>query len=97
MRRLLGGLAVVATLVLTAGSGGSASTPGGAGGTSATPANATRTNAVDLPPSYVIFARVTNGMDTVDTLAATPVGMGGDGGMSQPLTPVKIKKVTIRP
>ena len=51
----------------------------------------------DLPPSYVIFARVTGGMDVVDALAATPTTMGGDGGMSQPLTPPKIKKVTIRP
>jgi len=51
----------------------------------------------DLPPSYVIFARVTNGMDVVDALAATPTTMGDDGGMSKPMTPVKIKKVTIRP
>jgi cyclophilin family peptidyl-prolyl cis-trans isomerase len=51
----------------------------------------------DLPPSYVIFARVINGMDVVDALAATPTAMGDDGGMSRPMTPVKIKKVTIRP
>jgi cyclophilin family peptidyl-prolyl cis-trans isomerase len=50
-----------------------------------------------LPPSYVIFARVTNGMDTVDALAATETTMGSDGGMSRPLTPPIIKKVTIRP
>jgi cyclophilin family peptidyl-prolyl cis-trans isomerase len=51
----------------------------------------------DLPPSYVIFARVTNGMDVVDALAATPTTMGNDGGMSRPLTPPAIRKVTIRP
>jgi cyclophilin family peptidyl-prolyl cis-trans isomerase len=50
-----------------------------------------------LDPNYVIFARVTNGMDVVDALANTPTTMGGDGGMSQPLTPPIIKKVTIRP
>jgi cyclophilin family peptidyl-prolyl cis-trans isomerase len=50
-----------------------------------------------LPPNYVIFARVTAGMDAVDALANTPTTMGGDGAMSQPLTPATIKKVTIRP
>jgi cyclophilin family peptidyl-prolyl cis-trans isomerase len=50
-----------------------------------------------LQPSYVIFARVTSGLDVVDALAEVPVTMGGDGGMSQPLTPPVISKVTIRP
>ncbi len=50
-----------------------------------------------LPPSYVVFAYVTSGMDVVDALAATPVTMGGDGGMSQPLKPPVINKVTIKP
>jgi cyclophilin family peptidyl-prolyl cis-trans isomerase len=50
-----------------------------------------------LPPSYVIFAKVTGGFDVVDALANVPTTMGGDGGMSQPLTPPVIKKVTIRP
>ena len=50
-----------------------------------------------LPPHYVIFARVTSGMDVVDALANTPTTMGADGGMSRPLTPPVIKKVTIRP
>ncbi len=50
-----------------------------------------------LPPSYVIFARVTAGMDVVDALANTPTTMGADGGMSRPLAPPVIKKVTIRP
>jgi cyclophilin family peptidyl-prolyl cis-trans isomerase len=50
-----------------------------------------------LPPRYVIFARVTSGMDVVDALAATPTTMGMDGAMSRPLTPPKITKVTVRP
>lgn len=50
-----------------------------------------------LPPNYVIVARVTGGMDAVDALANTPTTMGADGGMSQPLTPPVIKKVTVRP
>jgi cyclophilin family peptidyl-prolyl cis-trans isomerase len=50
-----------------------------------------------LPPRYVIFARVTAGMAVVDALANTPTTMGGDGGMSRPLVPPIIKKVTIRP
>jgi cyclophilin family peptidyl-prolyl cis-trans isomerase len=50
-----------------------------------------------LAPNYVIFARVTAGMDVVDALAGTPTTMGADGGMSRPLTPPVIRKVTIRP
>ena len=50
-----------------------------------------------LPPSYVIFARVTGGMNAVDALAETPTRMGMDGEMSQPITPPVMKKVTIRP
>jgi cyclophilin family peptidyl-prolyl cis-trans isomerase len=50
-----------------------------------------------LPPNYVIFARVTSGMDAVDAIANTPTAPGADGAMSQPLSPQVIKKVTIRP
>jgi cyclophilin family peptidyl-prolyl cis-trans isomerase len=50
-----------------------------------------------LPPDYVIFARVTNGLSAVDALAETPTTRGPDGGMSQPVAPPKIAKVTIRP
>ena len=50
-----------------------------------------------LPPRYVIFARVTSGMDVVDALAGVQTTMGADGAMSRPVTPVKITKVTIRP
>jgi cyclophilin family peptidyl-prolyl cis-trans isomerase len=50
-----------------------------------------------LPPSYVIFAKVTRGLDAVDAIANTPTTMGADGGMSRPLAPPIIRKVTIRP
>jgi cyclophilin family peptidyl-prolyl cis-trans isomerase len=50
-----------------------------------------------LPPNYVIFARVTSGMDAVDALANTPVTMGPSGERSQPTTRLTIKKVTVRP
>lgn len=50
-----------------------------------------------LPPSYVIFARVTAGMAAVDALANTATTMGSDGGRSQPVAPPLIRKVTIRP
>ena len=50
-----------------------------------------------LPPAYVIFARVTKGIEVVDAIAETPTTRGPDGGMSQPLTPPRMKKVTIRP
>jgi cyclophilin family peptidyl-prolyl cis-trans isomerase len=50
-----------------------------------------------LPPAYVIFAKVTKGMDVVDTLADVPVKLGPDGGMSQPLTPPTMKTVTVKP
>ncbi len=51
----------------------------------------------DLPPNYVIFARVTKGMDVVDTLASTPTTLGADGGQSQPTTPPVIRKISVRP
>ena len=50
-----------------------------------------------LPPRYVIFGRVTAGLDVVDALADTPTTLGADGGMSQPLKPPVIKTVSIRP
>ena len=50
-----------------------------------------------LQPNYVIFAKVSAGFDVIDALANTPTTMGDDGNMSRPLSPVIIKKVTIRP
>jgi cyclophilin family peptidyl-prolyl cis-trans isomerase len=50
-----------------------------------------------LPPRYVIFARVTSGMDVIDDIAETPTTMGADGARSKPLTPPVIKAITIKP
>jgi cyclophilin family peptidyl-prolyl cis-trans isomerase len=50
-----------------------------------------------LPPSYVIFARVINGMAAVDAIAETPTTLGMDGAMSKPATPLVMRKVTITP
>jgi cyclophilin family peptidyl-prolyl cis-trans isomerase len=50
-----------------------------------------------LPPRYVIFARVTKGMDVVDAIAEMPTTMGGGGEMSRPITPPVIRTITIRP
>jgi cyclophilin family peptidyl-prolyl cis-trans isomerase len=51
----------------------------------------------ELPPSYVIFARVTSGMEVVDAIAATPTTMGPGGEVSKPVTAQVIKKVTVQP
>lgn len=51
----------------------------------------------DLPPNYVIFARVTSGMETVDAMAQLPTTLGGGGEMSKPVTPPVIKKITVQP
>jgi cyclophilin family peptidyl-prolyl cis-trans isomerase len=50
-----------------------------------------------LPPSCVIFARVTVGMDVVDALANTPTTVGAGGETSRPVAPPIIKKVMIHP
>jgi cyclophilin family peptidyl-prolyl cis-trans isomerase len=50
-----------------------------------------------LPPNYVIFAKVTSGLEAVDALAEMPVTRGPGGEMSRPTTPPVIKKVTIKP
>lgn len=50
-----------------------------------------------LPPAYVIFARVTGGMGTVDAIANVATVRGGDGVMSKPVTRPIIKTIRIRP
>jgi cyclophilin family peptidyl-prolyl cis-trans isomerase len=50
-----------------------------------------------LPPSYVIFARVTKGLDVVDALGALPVVNNAEGETSKPVTAPVIRKVTILP
>lgn len=49
-----------------------------------------------LPPNYTIFGRVTKGLEVVDVLAEVPT-THGMGGMSKPVTPPVMKKVSIRP
>jgi cyclophilin family peptidyl-prolyl cis-trans isomerase len=50
-----------------------------------------------LPPDYVIFAKVTAGLETVDMLGNTVTTMDESGELSKPLQPPVIKKITIRP
>jgi cyclophilin family peptidyl-prolyl cis-trans isomerase len=50
-----------------------------------------------LPPSYVIFGKVIQGIEVVDALGATPTKPGPDGEVSQPITPQVMRKVTIVP
>lgn len=46
-------------------------------------------------PNYTVFGRVTDGMDTVGRIDATPVGMSASGEMSKPTTDVTLISVTI--
>lgn len=48
-----------------------------------------------LPPSYVIFGKVTDGLDVVDAIATADVTAGPSGEPSSPVKPVKITKVKI--
>ena len=50
-----------------------------------------------LPPSYVIFGNVVKGQELVDALAEVPTTVGDDGNMSKPLSPVIIRKISIKP
>jgi cyclophilin family peptidyl-prolyl cis-trans isomerase len=51
----------------------------------------------ELPPNYVIFARVTSGMTAVDAIADTRTTLGDSGETSKPVTPQVIKTVTVKP
>src|SRR3989344_6087431 len=48
-----------------------------------------------LPPNYVIFGKVTKGLDVVDKIATAPVTMSSSGENSQPVNPVKILSIEI--
>ncbi|MEK7648936.1 MAG: peptidylprolyl isomerase [Patescibacteria group bacterium] len=48
-----------------------------------------------LPPNYVIFGRVTKGLEVVDAIATAPVAMSATGEQSKPVTPIKILSVSI--
>lgn len=47
-----------------------------------------------LPPNYVIFGKVTSGIEVVDKIATAPVIRGGEG--SSPVTPVVVKTIEIK-
>lgn len=49
-----------------------------------------------LPKNYVIFGKVTDGLDVVDKIAEAPVTMSDSGEQSKPKNPVTLKSVTIK-
>lgn len=49
-----------------------------------------------LPPNYVIFGKVTKGMETVDKIAQSPVKPGMFGEASTPVTLTVVKSVEIK-
>ncbi len=48
-----------------------------------------------LPKNYVIFGKVSAGLDVVDKIAEAPAQLGPNGEMSQPVNPVQVETVTI--
>ena len=46
-------------------------------------------------PNYSLFGQVTQGMGTVDRIAAVPLGPGSDGTNSKPLSKIYMKSVQI--
>jgi peptidylprolyl isomerase len=50
---------------------------------------------VSLPKNYVIFGKVTDGLDVLDKIANTEVKMSPSGEMSVPVNPVQLKSVEI--
>lgn len=48
-----------------------------------------------LPPHYVIFGKVTKGLDVIDKIAEAPVTMSESGEQSKPVNPVKILSIEI--
>lgn len=48
-----------------------------------------------LPKDYVIFGKVTAGLETVDKIAEAPVVVGNTGEASKPVTPIKINSIEI--
>jgi cyclophilin family peptidyl-prolyl cis-trans isomerase len=49
-----------------------------------------------LPPDYVIFGRVSRGMEVIDAMADVPKRLGADRDLSAPITPLVMQKVTIK-
>jgi cyclophilin family peptidyl-prolyl cis-trans isomerase len=48
-----------------------------------------------LPKNYVIFGKVTAGLEVVDAIAEAPVEPSFSGEMSTPVTPVKILSIDV--
>jgi len=49
----------------------------------------------NLPKNYVIFGKVTQGLEVVDKIAESPVESAGTGEQSKPVNPVKVLSVEI--
>ena len=49
-----------------------------------------------LPKDYIIFGKVTSGMDVVDTIAGSPVQANFSGEASTPITPIKILTIDVK-
>lgn len=49
-----------------------------------------------LPRNYVIFGKVTSGLEIVDAIAEAPVKVSSSGEMSSPVTPVKVLSIDIK-
>jgi peptidylprolyl isomerase len=49
-----------------------------------------------LPKDYIIFGKVTSGMDVVDTIAESPVQANFSGETSTPITPIKILTIDVK-
>lgn len=50
----------------------------------------------DLPPQYVIFGKVIEGMEVVDSIATADVAQDARGESSSPVTPVTVQSVQIQ-
>ena len=50
---------------------------------------------VGLPPAYTIFGQVTDGLDTVDEIAHSPVRASAGGEVSSPIEPIIIDNIEI--
>lgn len=50
---------------------------------------------VALPKEYTLFGEVASGMETVDAIAAVPLGPNDQGDVSLPVEPITIQTVTI--
>lgn len=49
-----------------------------------------------LPKNYVIFGKVTSGLESVDAIAEAPIKVSSSGEMSSPVNPVKVLSIDIK-